>query len=163
MDFLTVKLVSSVEQASPHLRIRNCLLNFLESNSRKFSVNESQCEPLLVKELLFSPFLVDKTLNLAERDITRCVEIEKKIRAASNFCMDQSYFRFLFQLTGKSKQSGLSKSERGLAKRNATKISWMHRLPNFLTHGAPLRARAPLESYAPVLAPVLCRKMIVVL
>ena len=79
--------------------------------------------------------------------------------------MDQSYFRFLFQLTGKSKQSGLSKSERGLAKRSATKISWMHRLPNFLIHGAPLRARAPQESYnyGPVLAPVLSRKMVVVL
>ena len=77
--------------------------------------------------------------------------------------MDQSYFRFLFQLTGKSKQSGLSKSERGLAKRSATKISWMHRLPNFLIHGAPLRARAPQESYGPVLAPVLSHKMIVVL
>ena len=63
--------------------------------------------------------------------------------------MDQSYYRFLFQLARKSKQTGLSKSEKGLAKRNATKISWMHRLPNFLTHGAPLRARAPLESYAP--------------
>ena len=77
--------------------------------------------------------------------------------------MDQSYFRFLFQLTGKSKQSGLSESERVLAKRNATKISWMQRLLNFLTHGAALRARAPLESYAPVLALVLSRKMIVVL
>ena len=77
--------------------------------------------------------------------------------------MDQSHFRFLFQLARISKQSGLSKSERGLAKGNATKISWMHRLPNFLTHGAPLRARAPLESYAPVFAPVLSRKMIVVL
>ena len=34
--------------------------------------------------------------------------------------MDQSYFRFFFQLAGKSKQSGLSKSEKSLAKRNAT-------------------------------------------
>ena len=34
--------------------------------------------------------------------------------------MDQSYFRFLFRLAGKSKQSGLSKSEKSLAKRNAT-------------------------------------------
>ena len=76
--------------------------------------------------------------------------------------MDQSYFRFLFPLARKSKKSGLSKSERCLPKRNATKISWMHRLPNFLTHGAPLGARAhPLESYAPVLAPVLSRKMII--
>ena len=25
-----------------------------------------------------------------------------------------------------------------------TKISWMHRKPNFINHGAPLRARAPL-------------------
>ena len=30
-----------------------------------------------------------------------------------------------------------------------TKISWMHRLPNFLTHGAPLRA---LRSLCPQLA-----------
>ena len=36
--------------------------------------------------------------------------------------MDQSYSRFLFQLAGKYKQSGLSKSEKSLAKRNATKI-----------------------------------------
>ena len=34
--------------------------------------------------------------------------------------MDQSYFRFLFRLARKSKQSGLSKSEKSLAKRNAT-------------------------------------------
>ena len=27
-----------------------------------------------------------------------------------------------------------------------TKISWMHRLPNFLTNGAPLRSRAPLKN-----------------
>ena len=36
--------------------------------------------------------------------------------------MDQSYFRFLFLLARKSKQSGLSKSEKSLAKRNAAKI-----------------------------------------
>ena len=30
-----------------------------------------------------------------------------------------------------------------------TKISWMHRLPNFLTHGAPLRAQ---QSLCPQLA-----------
>ena len=35
-------------------------------------------------------------------------------------CMDQSYFRFLFRLARKSKQSGLSKSEKSLAKRNVT-------------------------------------------
>ena len=58
--------------------------------------------------------------NLAERRKKRCVKIEKKIRAASSFCMDQSYFRFLFRLARKSKQSGLSKSEKRLAKRNAT-------------------------------------------
>ena len=29
-----------------------------------------------------------------------------------------------------------------------TKISWMHRLPNFLTHGAPLRALRARESSA---------------
>ena len=104
-----------------------------------------------------------KSKEALRSEIKRCVEIEKKIRAASNFCMDQSYFRFLFQLTGKSKQSGLSKSERGLAKRNATKISWMHRLPNFLIHGSLLRARAPQESYGPVLASALSRKMFVVL
>ena len=34
--------------------------------------------------------------------------------------MDQSYFRFLFRLARKSKQSGLSKSEKSLAKRNVT-------------------------------------------
>ena len=34
--------------------------------------------------------------------------------------MDQSYFRFLFRLAPKSKQSGLSKSEKSLAKRNVT-------------------------------------------
>ena len=36
--------------------------------------------------------------------------------------MDQSYFRFLFQLARKSKQSGLSKSEKSLAERNVTFI-----------------------------------------
>ena len=38
--------------------------------------------------------------------------MEKTIRAAGSYCMDQSYFRFLFRLAGKSKQSGLSKSEK---------------------------------------------------
>ena len=37
--------------------------------------------------------------------------------------MDQSYFRFLFRLAGKSKQSGLSKSEKRLATGNAAKIT----------------------------------------
>ena len=36
--------------------------------------------------------------------------------------MDQSYFGFLFRLIRKSKQSGLSKSEKGLTKRNATSV-----------------------------------------
>ena len=62
-------------------------------------------------------------LNLAERSKKRCVEIEKKIGAAGSCCMDQSYFRFLFRLARKSKQSGLSKSEKSLAKRNATQTS----------------------------------------
>ena len=62
-------------------------------------------------------------LNLAERRQRRCVTIEKKIGAAGSFCMDQSYFRFLFRLARKSKQSGLSKSKKSLAKRNATFIS----------------------------------------
>ena len=62
-------------------------------------------------------------LNLAERREKRCVKIERKIGAAGSFCMDQSFFRFLFRLTQKSKQSGLSKSEKSLAKRNATLLS----------------------------------------
>ena len=74
----------------------------------------------LFKEQLFFPFVDEKTLNLAERNKKRCVEIEKKIRAAGSYCKDQSYFRLLFQLAQKSKQSGLSKSEKRLAKRNAT-------------------------------------------
>ena len=37
--------------------------------------------------------------------------------------MDQSYFKFLFQLARKSKHSGLSKSEKSVAKRNATQTS----------------------------------------
>ena len=57
---------------------------------------------------------------LAERSKKRCVEIEKKIGAAGSCCMDQSYLRFLFRLARKSKQSGLSKSEKSLAKRNVT-------------------------------------------
>ena len=40
--------------------------------------------------------------------------------SARLLCMDQSYFRFLFRLARKSKQSGLSKSEKSLAKRNVT-------------------------------------------
>ena len=83
-------------------------------------VDEFQYEPPLVKELIFFPFLHEKML-LAERSKKRCVEIEKKIRAAGCCCMDQSYFRFLFRLARKSKQSGLSKSEKSLAKRNVTK------------------------------------------
>ena len=54
-----------------------------------------------MKELLFFPFLHEKTLihNLAERSKKkRCVEIEKMIGAASRHCMDQSYLRFLFRL-----------------------------------------------------------------
>ena len=42
--------------------------------------------------------------------------------------MDQSYFRFLFQLSRKYKHSGLSKSEKSLAKRNAAiylLLPWM--------------------------------------
>ena len=62
-------------------------------------------------------------LNLAERREKRCVKIEKKIGAAGSFCMDQSIFFFFFRLTRKSKQSGLSKSEKSLAKRNATLLS----------------------------------------
>ena len=46
--------------------------------------------------------------------------MEMKIGAAGSCCMDQSYFRFLFRLARKSKQSGLSKSEKSLAKRNVT-------------------------------------------
>ena len=68
-------------------------------------VDESQQEPPLVKELFF---FFKK----------RSVEIEKKIRTAGSYCMDQSCFRFLFWL--KSKQSGLCKSEKSLAKRNET-------------------------------------------
>ena len=62
-------------------------------------------------------------LNLAERNKKQCVEIEEKIRAVGSYCMDQSYFRFLFRLAGKSKQAGLSKSEKSLAKRNAAIVS----------------------------------------
>ena len=61
--------------------------------------------------------------NLAERRKKRCVKIEKKIGAAGSFCMDQSYFSFLFRQGRKSKQSGLSKSEKSLAKRNATYVN----------------------------------------
>ena len=65
-----------LERASQLLRNRNCLLNFLESNSRWFKDDESQYEPPLIKELLFFPFLQEKTLNLAERNKKRYVEIE---------------------------------------------------------------------------------------
>ena len=75
----------------------------------------------------FFPFFHEKMLNLAERRKKRCVKIEKKIRAAGSFCMDQSYLRFLIRLARKSKQSGLSKSEKTLAKRNATLIVNMRR------------------------------------
>ena len=93
------------------MRIRNCLLNCLGSY-----------EPPPVKELIFFPFPHKMMLNLAERSKKRCVEIEKKIGAAGSCCMDQSYFRFLFPLARKSKQSGLSNSEKRLAKRNVTLI-----------------------------------------
>ena len=102
-----------LERASQYLRIRNCLLNFLESNS-------SQYEPPLVKELFFFPFLHEKTRNLAARNKTRCTEMEEKIRAAGSYCMDHSYFGFLSRLAGKSKPSGFSISEKSLAKGNAT-------------------------------------------
>ena len=63
-------------------------------------------------------------LNLAERSKKRCVEIEKKIGAAD---MQLLYGSILFQifvprLPRKSKQSGLSKSEKSLAKRNVTRV-----------------------------------------
>ena len=83
---------------------------------------ESQHETPLVKEQFF-PFFHEKMLNLAGRRKKRCVKIEKKIGTAGSFCMDQSYFRFLFRLARKSQQSGLSKSEKSLAKRNVTLIS----------------------------------------
>ena len=67
-------------------------------------------------------------MPLAEKSKKRCVEIEKKIGAAGCCCMDQSYFRFLFRLARKSKQSGLSKSEKSLAKRNVTLIDVQTRL-----------------------------------
>ena len=55
-------------------------------------------------------------LNLAERSKKRRVEIEKKIGATASCCMDQSYFRFLFRLARKSKQTGLSISEKSWQK-----------------------------------------------
>ena len=70
---------------------------------------------------IFFPFFHEKMLNLAGRRKKRCVKIEKNIGTAGSFCMDQSYFRFLFRLARKSKQSGLSKSEKRLPIRNATK------------------------------------------
>ena len=39
--------------------------------------------------------------------------------------MDQSYFRSLFRLARKSKQFGLSKSEKSLAKRNVTLVCFI--------------------------------------
>ena len=82
-------------------------------------IPESQDETPPIKEHFF-PIFHEKMLNLAGRRKKRCAKIEKKIGAAGSFCMDQSYFRFLFRLARKSKQSGLSKSEKSLAKRNAT-------------------------------------------
>ena len=65
-------------------------------------------------------------LNLAERSKKkRYVGIEKKIGAADSCCMDQSYFRYLFSLERKSKQSGLSKSEKSLGKRNVTLVCFI--------------------------------------
>ena len=64
---------------------------------------KAQQEKLLVKELLFLPLLYEKTLNLAKRNKNRWVEIEKKISAAASYCMDQSFFRFLFRLARNSK------------------------------------------------------------
>ena len=49
--------------------------------------------------------------------------------------MDQSYFRFLFRLARKSKQSGLSKSEKSLAKRNSTETC-MHKTRGSKQYGA---------------------------
>ena len=43
-----------------------------------------------------------------------------KIGMAGSYCMDQSYFRILLLLVRKSKESGFFKSEKSLAKRNAT-------------------------------------------
>ena len=63
-----------------------------------------QHEPPLVKEQRFFPLLhrEEKTLNLGES-----VGIEKKIRAAGSCCIDQSsYFKSLFRLARKFKQSG---------------------------------------------------------
>ena len=67
-------------------------------------------------------------LNLVERNKKQCVEIEETFRAAGSYCMDQSYFRFLFRLAGKYKLSGLSKSEKSLAKRNE-RVVWSTESP----------------------------------
>ena len=88
-------------------------------------------ETPLVKELLVFLFLHKKMLNLVERNKKQCVEIEETFRAAGSYCMDQSYFRFLFRLAGKSKLSGLSKSEKSLAKRNATFSTQPHNITKF--------------------------------
>ena len=89
----------------------------------------------LVKEPILFPFLHQKLLNLAERRKKRCVKIEKKIGAAGSFCMDQSFFRCLFRLARKSKQSGLSKSEKSFAKRKATFIAEVSRARAAEHHG----------------------------
>ena len=69
-----------------------------ESNPENSKLTSTSINHLLVKELLFLPFLHKKTLNLVERNKKQCVENEKKIGGAGSFCMDQCYFRFLFWL-----------------------------------------------------------------
>ena len=120
LDFLIVNCpmyrYACLGCTSQHLRIRTCdfivlwiCVNQIPENSKLTSTSINH---LLVKELLFLPFLHKKTFNVVERSKKRCVENAKKIRGAGSFCMDQSYFRFLFWLARKSKQSWLTEHKK---------------------------------------------------
>ena len=56
--------------------------------------------------------------------------------------MEQSYFKFLFRLAGKSKQPELSKSEKSLAKRNETQLDLiMSRFAGFNTTSSKFKTK----------------------
>ena len=86
-----------------------------------FKLTSPSMNPLLVKGILSLPLLFEKTVSISgKKNQKRCEEIAKEISKAANYRMNQTCLRFLFCLPRQSKQSGLSISEKRLAKRNAT-------------------------------------------
>ena len=122
-----------LEPASQHLKFVIVFWIFLNQIPDNFSwrVPVSTATSLRTTYLCFSPRENALKFNRKNEIKKRCVEIEKNIREACSYCKDQSYLRFLFQQARKSKQSVLSKSEKSLAKWNATFVSTNGAIGNY--------------------------------